>query len=104
MPATAPRKLALSVLSPSSPGFPAEGEGEETGTETNILASDALNTRKGDRASGGEGGEEGREEGGEDLDERLDEDGVLDAGEARRRTGEEGRREREEEHPMPQSP
>ncbi|TFJ82508.1 hypothetical protein NSK_006186 [Nannochloropsis salina CCMP1776] len=79
VPATAPRKLALGVLSPSSPGFPAEGEGEETGTETNILASDALNTRKGDRASGGEGGGEGREEGGEDLDERLDEDGVLDA-------------------------
>ncbi|TFJ82500.1 hypothetical protein NSK_006179 [Nannochloropsis salina CCMP1776] len=79
VPATAPRKLALGVLSPSSPGFPAEGEGEETGTETNILASDALNTRKGDRASGGKGGEEGREEGGEDLDERLDEDGVLDA-------------------------
>lgn len=100
MPATAPRKLPLGVLSPSSPGFPAEGEGEETGTETNILASDALNTRKGDRASGGEGGEEG----GEDLDERLEEDGVLDAGEARRRTGEEGRREREEEHPMPLSP
>ncbi|EKU23237.1 hypothetical protein NGA_0709510, partial [Nannochloropsis gaditana CCMP526] len=75
VPATAPRKLALGVLSPSSPGFPAEGEGEETGTETNILASDALNTRKGDRASGGEGGEEG----GEDLDERLDADGVLDA-------------------------
>lgn len=100
MPATAPRKLALGVLSPSSPGFPAEGEGEERGTETNILASDALNTRKGDRASGGEGGEEV----GEDLDERLDADGVLDAGEARRRTGEKGRREREEEHPMPLLP